>query len=242
MADALFEEPRLAGVYDPLDPDRGDLVVYVAIAEEFGARSVLDIGCGTGIFACLLAGCGADVVGADPADASLEVARAKPGAERVRWLRCDAAGLPPLQVELATMTGNVAQVFLTDAEWDAALRSARAALRPGGRLVFETRDPAAQAWREWNRAGSLSRAVVAGVGAVESWCEVTGIRGDLVSFRSIFTFEEDSATLTSESTLRFRQRDEVADSLMAAGFIVDDLRDAPDRPGRELVFVARRPN
>jgi SAM-dependent methyltransferase len=241
MADALFEEPRLAGVYDPLDPDRDDLVGYVAIAEEFGARSVLDIGCGTGTFACLLAGRGVDVIGVDPAGASLDVARGKPGAERVCWLRCDAAGLPPLQVDLATMTGNVAQVFLTDAEWDAALRCARAALRPGGRLVFETRDPAAQAWREWNRAGSRSRAVVPEVGAVQSWSEVTGIRGDLVSFRSIFVFEADGTTLTSESTLRFRQRDEVADSLMAAGFVVDDLRDAPDRPGRELVFVARRP-
>jgi SAM-dependent methyltransferase len=241
MADALFEEPRLAGVYDPLDPDRDDLVVYAAIVAEFGARSVLDIGCATGTFACLLAGRGVDVIGVDPAAASLDVARAKPGAGRVRWLRCDAAGLPPLQVDLATMTGNVAQVFITDAEWDAALRSARAALRPGGRLVFETRDPAVQAWRQWNRAGSLSRAVVPGAGAVESWSEVTDIRGDLVSFRSIFTFEADSVTLTSESTLRFRQRDEAADSLMAAGFIVDDLRDAPDRPGRELVFVARRP-
>jgi hypothetical protein len=139
------------------------------------------------------------------------------------------------------MTGNVAQVFVTDAEWDAALRSAGAALRPGGRLVFETRNPAVQAWRQWNRAGSLSRAVVPGAGVVESWSEVTDIRCDLVSFRSFFTFEADSATLTSESTLRFRQRDEVADSLMAAGFVVDDLRDAPDRPGRELVFVARRP-
>jgi SAM-dependent methyltransferase len=241
MADALFEEPQLAGIYDPLDPDRDDLVAYAAITEEFGARSVLDIGCGTGTFACLLAGRGLDVVGVDPAAASLDVARAKPGAERVRWLRCNAAGLPPLQVELATMTGNVAQVFLTDAEWDAALRSAHAALRPGGRLVFETRDPAAQAWQEWNRAGSLSQAEVPGVGAVESWSEVSEIRGDLVSFRSIFVFEADGATLASESTLRFRRRDEVADSLMAAGFVVDDLRDAPDRPGRELVFVARRP-
>jgi hypothetical protein len=70
---------------------------------------------------------------------------------------------------------------------------------------------------------------------------VTDIRGDLVSFRSIFVFEADGVTLISESTLRFRRRDEVADSLMAAGFVVDDLRGAPDRPGRELVFVARRP-
>ena len=241
MADALFEEPRLARAYDPLDPDRDDLVGYVAIAEEFGARSVLDIGCGTGTFACLLAGRGVDVTGVDPARASLDVARAKPGAERVLRRQCGAAGLPPLQVDLATMTGNVAQVFLTDAEWHAALRSAHAALRPGGRLVFETRDPVARVWREWNRAGSLSRAYVPGVGAVKSWAEVTDTRADLVSFQSIFVFEADGTILTSETALRFRRRDEVADSLMAAGFIADDLRDAPDRPGRELVFVAQRP-
>jgi hypothetical protein len=35
--------------------------------------------------------------------------------------------LPDLQVDLATMTGNVAQVFLADAEWDAVLGAARAA-------------------------------------------------------------------------------------------------------------------
>ena len=241
MADALFEEPRLAAVYDPLDPDRSDLDVYAAVTVEFGARTVLDIGCGTGTFACLLAGRGVQVIGVDPAAASLEVARAKPGAGRVRWIQAEAADLPPLQVDLATMTGNVAQVFVTDREWGAALRSAYASLRPGGRLVFETRDPAAQAWLEWDRAGSLSRAEVPGVGMVESWAEVFAVHADLVSFRSTFVFEADGTTLTSDSTLRFRLREEVADSLRSAGFDLDDLRDAPDRPGRELVFIARRP-
>jgi hypothetical protein len=36
MADEIFEHPRLAAIYDPLDPDRSDLDVYVAIAEELG--------------------------------------------------------------------------------------------------------------------------------------------------------------------------------------------------------------
>src|ERR1039458_3646747 len=218
MADALFEDPRLARVYDPLDPDRSDLDVYAAIVDEFGARSVLDIGCGTGTFACALAERGIEVTGVDPAPASLDVAQAKPGAGRVRWMRRDAADLPPLQVDLATMTGNVAQVFLTDAEWDSVLRSAHAAVRPGGRLVFETRDPAAKAWREWNRADSLARADVPGTGVVEAWAEVSAVAGDLVSFRSSFVFEADRVTLTSESTLRFRRREEVAGSLLSAGF------------------------
>ena len=47
MADAHFTEPRLAELYDPLDPDRSDLDAYVALAAGFGARAVLDIGCGT---------------------------------------------------------------------------------------------------------------------------------------------------------------------------------------------------
>jgi 2-polyprenyl-3-methyl-5-hydroxy-6-metoxy-1,4-benzoquinol methylase len=79
MADAIFEDPRLARVYDPLDPDRRDLDVYVDVATELGARSVLDVGCGTGTFACLLARRGVEVTAVDPAAASLEVARAKKG-------------------------------------------------------------------------------------------------------------------------------------------------------------------
>jgi hypothetical protein len=46
--------------------------------------------------------------------------------------------------------------------------------------------------------------------------------------------------LTSDSTLRFRGRGELADSLAAAGLVVDEVRDAADRPGREFVFIARK--
>jgi hypothetical protein len=69
---------------------------------------------------------------------------------------------------------------------------------------------------------------------------VLDVSGDLVSFRSTFVFEADGAVLTSESTLRFRHRDEVTASLAAAGYLVEEVRQAPDRPGRELVFIARR--
>jgi SAM-dependent methyltransferase len=240
VADAIFEQRRLAEIYDPLDPNRSDLEVYAALVEAFGARTVLDIGCGTGTFACLLAARGIEVVGVDPAAASLDVARAKPGADQVRWVHGDATMLPPLQVDLATMTANVAQVFLTDEEWASTLRCVHAALRRGGCLVFETRDPEKQVWRTWDHEHSYTRTDIPQVGTVEAWTEITDVRDEFVSFRSTFVFEQDGAVLTSDSTLRFRGRDQVADSLLTAGFIAEEVRDAPDRPGRELVFIARR--
>lgn len=240
VADAIFEEPRLAEIYDPLDPDRCDLDVYAAVAGEFGAVTILDVGCGTGTLACLLAARGLEVVAADPAAASLDVARRKPGADRVRWVHAEATALPALQVDLATMTGNVAQVFIADKEWAATLRAVREALRPGGRLVFESRDPARKAWLAWNRDQTCRRVVIPGVGPVETWTDLTGVEGSVVSFRMTFVFGSDGAVLTSDSTLRFRSRGELADSLAAAGLVVGEVRDAPDRPGREFVFIARR--
>lgn len=239
MPDALFDDPRLAALYDPLDPDRSDLDAYVAIVDELGARRVLDVGCGTGTFACLLAQRGVEVVGLDPAGASLDVARTKPGAERVRWLHGDATALPPLQVDLATMTANVAQVFLTDDAWTATLRGVHDALVPGGWLVLETRVPARRAWEGWVREATTTRVDVPDVGPVESWTDLTDVSLPFVSFHDT-TVLPDGTTLHSDSTLRFRERGEVETSLVACGFEVVDVRDAPDRPGREWVFVARR--
>ena len=55
-----------------------------------------------------------------------------------------------------------------------------------------------------------------------------------------FVFEVGGAVLTSDSTLRFRNRAEIEASLQTAGFAVEDVRDAPDRPGHEFVFISRR--
>jgi len=240
VADAIFEHPRLAAIYDALDPDRSDLEAYVDIADELNADSVVDVGCGTGTFALLLAGRGLEVTGVDPAAGSLAVARAKPGAERVRWVHGDATSLPPLQVDLATMTANVAQAIVDPLDWEATLRGLYAVLPPGGYLVFETRDPAYRAWEQWNRLASYSRTEIREEGRVESWVEVTDVSGPLVSFRGTWVFASDGQVLTSDSTLRFRERDEVEASMMQHGYAVDEVRDAPDRPDREIVFLARR--
>lgn len=239
MADEIFEHPRLAAIYDALDPDRSDLDAYVAVADELRARDVLDVGCGTGTFALMLADRGLEVTGVDPAGASLAVARGKPGAERVRWIHGDATKLPPLVVDLATMTGNVAQAIVEESDWDGTLGGIYEALRPGGHFVFETRDPAFEGWREWHDT-SHTYTEIEGVGAVEHWGELTDVSLPLVTFRWTFIFP-DGEVVASDSTLRFRARDEVRSTLVAHGYVVEDVRGAPDRPGREFVFFASRP-
>jgi SAM-dependent methyltransferase len=244
VPDAVFDHPRLAAIYDDLDPDRSDLDAYVALVGELGARSVLDVGCGTGTFALMLARAGVEVVGVDPAAASVEVARGKPGADQVTWIVGDATALPPLQVDLATMTANVAQVFLTDDDWVATLRGIHGALRPGGHLVFETRDPARRAWERWTRENTHQVVHIHGVGAVETWIDVVsadaGPAGGLIHFHDTNVFHADGDVIVSDSTLRFRTREELDASLAETGFDVLEVRDAPDRPGREWVYVARR--
>jgi SAM-dependent methyltransferase len=82
---------------------------------------------------------------------------------RQHWIQGDATALPPLQVDLVTMTANVAQAIVDPLEWEGTLHGVYDALRPGGH--FRLRDPACRAWREWNRAESYRITKIQGVGA-----------------------------------------------------------------------------
>jgi SAM-dependent methyltransferase len=241
MANEIFGHPRLAAIYDVLEANRADLNAYLGFAERFDAKRVLDIGCGTGVLALLLADRGIEVVGVDPARASLDVAMAKPGSERVRWICGDVTALPPLQVDLVTMTGNVAQQIVAPETWRQTLAGAREALRPGGFLVFETRDPTARVWEEWNPAVSHKFTPLPNADTVETWGDVVDMSLPLVTFRWNYVFATDGEHISSDSTLRFRERQEVEADLAAHGYRLDEVREAPDRLGKEFVFIAQRP-
>ena len=61
-----------------------------------------------------------------------------------------------------------------------------------------------------------------------------------MSFENRFRFA-DGAQASSTSTLRFRSREEIEQSLADAWLDLVEVREAPDRPGRELVVIARKP-
>ena len=140
------------------------------------------------------------------------------------------------------MTGNVAQVFLTEEAWLANLKAIHRALLPNGHLAFEVRDPADAAWVNWIPERTRQRIELPEIGTVHGWCEVIAVKKPLVHFRLNYFFESDGQTLTSDSILRFREKSEIIADLEQSGFELQEIQDAPDRPGKEFIFNCIRLN
>jgi SAM-dependent methyltransferase len=217
MGCASYEDPRLAAVYDPLNPPGPAHDFYRAMAGA-SPRRILDMGCGTGRLACALAADGHRVTGADPAASMLAIARCRPGGETVAWIEVGAVELSiATRFDLIVMTGHAFQVLLEDAEILAALGNLRRHLAPGGRLAFETRNPAVREWDSWRPDATREHVAVPGLGLVEVEYDVVAETGDLVTFETRFRFPDGSAA-AAPHTLRFTGRNELTELLRKSGF------------------------
>ena len=217
MTCASYTDPRLAACYDPLNPADPADAYYLALAGD-RPKTILDMGCGTGRLAVALAERGHRVIGADPADGMLRVARTRPGTEHVRWIQSTAAELSlDERFDLIIMTGNVFQVFLEDDEVRATLRNLRRHLAPSGRLAFGTRNPLVEDWRTWIPDLTRERIEAPGIGPVDIHHDIAAAERDRVSFETHFRFSADDIVVTT-TTLRCMSRDELAAFLNEAGF------------------------
>lgn len=242
--DRHYVDPRLVDLYDIENPRGADTDFYVNLAAELDARTILDLGCGTGLLTCELAVDGRRVVGIDPSPAMLRVARQRPGDDRVQWLEGVSSSMGTPGADLVVMTGNVAQVFLDDAEWIQTLNDIHAALRPGGYLAFESRNPVAREWEEWNRESSFCR-YDSPHGPVECWIEFDRVVDGRVSLKGYNHFVETGEIVIAESELRFRGLTEISESLINSGFAVERVygdwqRGPVTSASRIMVFIARR--
>ncbi|MEM5342645.1 class I SAM-dependent methyltransferase [Paraburkholderia azotifigens] len=245
MTDSHYSDPRLVALYDALNPFAADTRFYLDLAARTEASRVVDIGCGTGLLACELAQRGHIVTGVDPSRAMLDVARGRPGGGRVKWIEGDAARLGAMNADLAVMTGHVAQVFLDDTSFDITLAAAHAALRPGGRLAFESRNPLVSPWTAWTPEKSRRMIDDTRHGAVEIWQQPVDVKPGRVRFETCYRFAGDGDTVVSVSELRFRTRTELDDALRNAGFsemewFGDWFRSPVHEASRELIVVATR--
>ena len=236
MSYADIEDARFYDAQNPWGP-----------SDEFyrslvlGAGDVLDVGCGTGT---LLKRARRDghrgrLVGLDPGAGMLAVARAEPSVEWVSGVL--RPGTYDGEFDLVTMTGHAFQELRTDEEILATLRGMRDAVRPDGRVAFETRNPPAKAWESWDGASSD---IAYEDATVTVRYEVRKVEGELVTFAEITDGGRwhDQVDL---STLRFLPRIELDRFLAEAGLQVETYYGDWDRgplteDSPEIIAVARQ--
>ncbi len=183
----------------------------------------------------------------EPSYAMLALARRRHCGDQVQWIEGDALRLGEVAGEvgadLAIMTGHVAQIIRDDEGWHSTLMSIHKALRPGGHIAFESRNPLARPWIAWTPQASRRRVEDAVVGPVEVWFEDPEVDGDLVRYEIRYLFARSGEVLVSHTELRFHTRAQLSRSLSDAGFSVESVfGDWDGRPAdaasRELIFVA----
>jgi SAM-dependent methyltransferase len=239
-----YTDPRLAALYD-IENSRGpDTDFYLGLAAELDAHRIIDLGCGTGLLTSELAAPGRQVVGVDPAPPMLALARQKPAVGRVEWVEGDASVLGTPEADLLVMTGNVAQVFLDDSEWLTTLAAIQAAIRPGGYLAFESRNPEDRAWERWNRASTYAQ-FDSPNGPMESWLELVSVGDGRVILEGHNVFVSTSEGVIVKSELRFRSLEELIHTLTGSGFTVEHVYGDWNKgpllsTSRVMIFVARR--
>ena len=151
--------------------------------------------------------------------------------------RCHHPAAPARR--LATMTGNVAQVFLTDEAWAAARFGARGGAADPAATSCSRTGTQARGWRSTSAGADVwRRGQTLGVGRELGRAHRGGL--PLVSFRWTYRFSARAKRSCRTPRCASVSEPEVEASLDRAGFRLVEVRDAPDRPGLEHVFVAER--
>jgi SAM-dependent methyltransferase len=239
--DHHFADTELASLYDRFHPwdAREDFAFYLPMV--LAARSVLDVGCGTGMLLSRARDSGhtGRLCGLDPAEGMLAVAGARTDVE---WVRGDLGTARwSEEFDLVVMSGHAFQVLLTDDDLRTALATVRAALVPDGRFAFETRNPLARAWERWIPANAAELPT----GERMSHQVEPIVEAGLVSFTTTYTGRRWTGARTSHSTLRFLDARSLASFLTEADFTVESRFGDWDRTpltdeSPEIIVVAKR--
>ncbi|MEU4390757.1 methyltransferase domain-containing protein [Kribbella sp. NPDC023855] len=209
-----YGDERLVGLYDGDNPPGDDHAYFLSLAA--GARKVVDFGCGTGLLTRAFVAPGRVVVGVDPSATMLGYARRQPGAEEVTWVDGDASAIEATgDADLVVSSGNT-MMHISDDDLPWVLDNLAAALRPGGVISFESRNPAARAWEQWSPEASYYERNTP-VGHLREWLEVTEVDNGRVVFDAHNVFV-DGTNAVYTTVLYFRTTDEIRAALRTAGF------------------------
>lgn len=123
-----------------VDPEYEEQIIPLACEELAGFQKILDVGCGDGQIARALAAQGSDVLGIDPTEMHIAIAR-----ERAGGPRYELGSALKLPVDDASQDAVVAcLVFEHIDEVDKALAEVSRVLKPGGQFSFFLNHPLLQ--------------------------------------------------------------------------------------------------
>jgi ubiquinone/menaquinone biosynthesis C-methylase UbiE len=123
-----------------VDPEYEEQIIPLACEELAGFQKILDVGCGDGQIARALAAQGSDVLGIDPTELHIAIAR-----ERAGGPRYELGSALKLPVDDASQDAVVAcLVFEHIDEVDKALAEVSRVLKPGGQFSFFLNHPLLQ--------------------------------------------------------------------------------------------------
>lgn len=233
-----------------------DIQLIVDLAQDAG-ESALELGCGTGRVLIPLAATGCRVTGVDNSPALLALAQSK-GVQadvtaRLQLIKADlrSFALPEKGFDFAYCVSNTLMHLNTQADQLAALRTAHAHLRPGGRLLIDLFNPdiphltavsgvqvLADRWEDETRGATVLKWVVRRVDVAQQLQETTFI------YESVYADGRvEKAVLPF--TLRFLWPSEGELLLKRAGFRVEEVwgdfeGNDYDNDSEHLIFLANR--
>lgn len=170
--------------------------------------------------------------------------RRQPGSEAVTWIDGDAAAIEGAgDVDLVVSSENT-MMHLSPEAYPSVLSTLAEALRPGGVISFESRNPAARAWAHWNRSETYTEREIPS-GHLREWLEVTEVNYGRVLFDAHNVFQDGRGAIYT-SVLYFRAADEITSDLERAGFgdihVRGGWRSEPvAEHSSTLVFQAKKP-
>ncbi|WP_020575917.1 class I SAM-dependent methyltransferase [Actinopolymorpha alba] len=223
MAGDPYRDEQFVARYDFDNAASDDHAYYRALADAIEAEKIIDLGCGTGLLTRALATPGRVVIGVDPSATMLGYARRQPGAEAVTWIHGDATIAGAGDADLAVSSGNT-MMHISPKAYPTVLGSLRDALRLGGVISFETRNPRAKEWERWNPDETYTERDTSS-GHLREW----------LVWRSART----------TTALYFRTAEDITADLERAGFSDVDVRggwhnEPVTADSRVLVFRAHR--
>ncbi len=220
MEDLLYADPDLVQFYDWENPWRDSFTFFAGLCE--GSERVLDLGCGTGLFAVELARRGHSVTGCDPAGAMLDVARRRPDGDRVHWVEADARSLALRGTfDTILMTGHAFQTLLSPADRAALFAVIARHLASGGHFFFDSRNPALREWEQWTADATRETLSHPAFGMVERWNDVAlDATSGIVTYGTHYRLD-DNRQLEAHSRIAFPPKTEIEALIEAAGLRVD---------------------